>query len=1306
MNRFYVLLNGPVRTCGRRLSTLRPVPSSSLGERVREMLALSSIFNFHHFIRWQRLLASAILCLAAFFVAPDMAHAKIDQAWIKDNLPGGDQIKVISLEAGDTFAKGQVMIRGKAEDVAMGNLRAARVLMWRVDRFKPASIHDDLDRFPLNELTVPEGLMVLSSAMVSAIKVKDLPEGLGDFAAKVLKNDDAIPMNMGLNMFGRIEPDSMPGKLKDALKLLGVQKGAVLLGGGVGNIVSRKPKPEVKLYAELPGYKFPEKLAKVIGPSKDAKPKLSFASKGKNAVLGVAMPLELNVGSLKAAFTGKIAIEGSPASMGFKVTGKRQKWTDALGIQKLNLSDVIVQFGVSASGTASVALQGGLKIDGKVDKLMLAAGASPIAPIDPKALIFGLRTQKISLDRFMKVADIFVATGSGDIAQKAKNPGLFKAMQLNKLPSIKLKGLKKDEPVEIYLSGPKASNADLHVTGIGAKAKAILDVEGNDLAIVDANVGLSGMDILGEVIPNGIGPLKLEKARLVTKASLSEVPSMEINTSTDLFGYKQALDIKIGDKGYLFRTENRIAEAFGVAYEAKTLRGFKLEKSNDFVVKGIVDQDFMGYMHRVVKGPLNDALKVSDENIEKAKAEIDKAEAKLKKTDKDLLKAKRDARKKLDKAVASLEKAQAKVNKLKRKIRHHKKKARAYNRKASDLPKRKFYKKGYWRAKAACQKALATGLKVARRTADKVLKAAKRTVDKMPVDLAPKVVAMRSALETAKAGVKAAKFALNMAQAGANMTQRVLVAIVEEGDITNVLSVSKAELEGRLTALLRGNAPFAAGVNGRFLGSDFDFDLKVNPRDAKSWAGQVGEMGKKLASKLGDLAKDPKRLVEMFRKSVVEETKQRLAGKDLSDKSIDRMVKRMTDDGLPLEEAVAELRDNPEARRSYINDLYREIMGRDGDKGGLDHYVNLMNKKGWTYDQVRDELMLSPEGRPKYVTSLYRKHLYREPDKGGLNFYVGQLAKGVSPEQIEKEISFSPEGLQAKVVALYDEILEREPDRGGLDYWVGKLKDGMSPADVRASFLQSDEYRTRLITGIYQDVLARDPDSGGLKHYLGKMKKGYDIDEISEEIFNSDEGLRQRIKVSYQRLLGRDPDKGGWDFYFKEIKAGKKGYARFEADLMNSDEARKRAITDLYQQALGRDPDANGLKHYMGELAKGKPLEDIDAILTSSEEGRKKTVTDIYEEELRRKPDGGGLRHYAGKLKSGTSVEDIRKDIRNSDEWRRLMVRDLYLDELGRAPDKGGLKFWADKLKRKDLVNMRAEFRKAAEAELKKKLKG
>ncbi|HAT35355.1 MAG TPA: hypothetical protein DCS82_06535 [Rhodospirillaceae bacterium] len=483
-------------------------------------------------------------------------------------VPGISDLGFKSLAVSTEGFSGRLIWKGKELDGAViftGESKKPLVLV-KTETFDLKDISSAIGKTPLGKMTFPGMILTLAETDPGAIDAESLPEVaqaiLGNLAEK---SGGKIEFNQGVGMLVAIDA----AKLGDAVKTVGAS-GELVIGGTLGGLFGGDPK--VDLFAALPTFSS-KKMPKFLKAVKGVTPQLNLAFKksggGFEADIGVDLRTDLKVGKdtvqLDTAVTAVVATSG----VGLNIGGSLDVWENAFGLKGFTMSEVAMAVEVDADSSVSAAFQGTVTLkDGSTTFTIKALLSPDLAALGvPKEVVFDLETNQISLHGLMDLADVFIgATGNSATARAARGKGLFKTLQLDKLPDIEFLPYKNDkgelEKVQIYMATPGATDPQLDIDGMGFGIEGRLQIEGKDIAQAKAKLTESSFDFDGEILIHQLGPLKIKNAKLDAAASLSELPFLHIAADAVLLGVEQAIKIDFSSEKIGFELSDKFGQAF------------------------------------------------------------------------------------------------------------------------------------------------------------------------------------------------------------------------------------------------------------------------------------------------------------------------------------------------------------------------------------------------------------------------------------------------------------------------------------------------------------------------------------------------------------------------------------------------------------------------------------------------------------------------------------------------------------------------------------------------------------------------
>ena len=248
--------------------------------------------------------------------------------------------------------------------------------------------------------------------------------------------------------------------------------GELILGGTLGGLFGGSP--EIDFYAAFPTFA-PKNMPKFLRAAEDVTPQLTLRFKesdGVEADIGVDLVTHLKVDKqeleLETALTTVIATSG----VGLNISASLDKWEDAFTLKDFDMDDVAISVEVDADSSVSAGFQGTVTLkDGKTQFTVIGLVSPDIAAIGlPKELVLEVKTNHVSLEGLMDLADVFIgATGDNPVAKAARGKGLYHTLQFDKLPLIEFVQYKNSdgeaEDVQVFLATPGATDPALDIDG-------------------------------------------------------------------------------------------------------------------------------------------------------------------------------------------------------------------------------------------------------------------------------------------------------------------------------------------------------------------------------------------------------------------------------------------------------------------------------------------------------------------------------------------------------------------------------------------------------------------------------------------------------------------------------------------------------------------------------------------------------------------------------------------------------------------------------------------------------------------------
>ncbi|MCP4268274.1 MAG: hypothetical protein GY777_22320 [Candidatus Brocadiaceae bacterium] len=632
----------------------------------------------------------------------------------------------------------------------------------------------------LDHLGLPKMVLTASAHGVKQPYAK-LPLAVQDF----YKVDGKVPagtltLKSGVNIATAFDPALAPKGLKKALKTLGLGSTVLKLNGTVSGMFSGKPSVNLSVDIDAPkSHSF--KFLKM----KHAKAKFFIRISEEEAALGFRTQVIMKQGKKRPdlEFDVDFAFAAHKSEAEIMVSGTMKgDWEKAAGIKGLTLENPFMSVGINETGSFDMLIDGTILIGHEKIRAAADLVLSPEALGLPTAFAFAGEISKIKLSTLSLHAQKHSKLKHGgfkdieaefrDVAFAYMTPGAHLPADLEK---------------------------ELNISGAGMALKATLLINGKELGEAKGYFSTKGIKVEGKLDPFKLGPLQLKETDLAIQAGAKLSPKFSISGDLALFkGFKDKFSISLQPSNFSFYTDTKFGGAFEVIIHAES-KGLSLKKSNDFKFDAELDAKYSEAFKKLTKAAIK-GLKKEDEAIKKAKSKLAKAQKSVNGLKSNLKREREKTKKALDAATKSIDSAKHKVDKLKDTIRYNKKKAHSLHKKAKKEAKH------FKLAKAARHKAEEAAIYLAMKSEEAALKTAKwslntakKSVNIVPVDSAPKVIAIAAELKTAQAGLVAAQGFLS----GILSVNKGIEKALEEIDKgLHVLEINKLAVSGSLRGIV------------------------------------------------------------------------------------------------------------------------------------------------------------------------------------------------------------------------------------------------------------------------------------------------------------------------------------------------------------------------------------------------------------------------------------------------------------------------------------------------------------------------
>jgi len=598
-----------------------------------------------------------------------------------------------------------------------------------------------------------------------------------------------LELEQGVNLVAVFDPAVTPADVKKALGTLGLGKSHLEVDGVVQGMFGGTPAVELTVDIDTPtGNAF--KFLKTKHAQAEFFMKLSKAE----AALGFRTAIEVSQGKGKPHLEFDVDSELVEQESGVEVQvagAMKGDWKNAAGIKGLTLENPFLSVGINETGSFDMLIDGTILIGSEKVRAAADLVLSPEAPGLPTAFAFAGEINKLPFNVLAKHAQKHARQKGGGF----KN----------------VKAELKDVAFAYMTPGahlPADLEEELHIEGAGMALKATLLVNNKELGEASGYASTEGISFEGKIDPFHLGPLNLKDAELSIQAGPSVDPKFAMSGDIELFkGFEEKYELDLEPSKFKFSSDTKFGGAFEAILIAES-HGLNFLPSNDFSFEADLAANYSQAFRKLVEGALK-GLQKDAKAMKKARGDVQNAEKKIKSLNGKIKTEKAKAKRAYDKAVKKIDDAKHKVDKLKKTIAYNKKKAHDLDRKAKkDAKHLKFGKAAKEGTEEAAVKTAIAAEEASLKTANWALNTAKKTVKVVPVDLAPKVVALNAELKTAQAGLKIAEGTLDAAL-GVNKGVQEAVKAVGKG--LTALKINKigasGSLKGITTAGKQGKAP-------------------------------------------------------------------------------------------------------------------------------------------------------------------------------------------------------------------------------------------------------------------------------------------------------------------------------------------------------------------------------------------------------------------------------------------------------------------------------------------------------------------
>ena len=734
------------------------------------------------------------------------------------DLPGGapsvSNVTFFMDDAGTASVTGTTSFMNAETDVLVsvipqpvgkpGMLFAIAPQGWSLTKSIPALANPVLDNLTLSNvaLVLTDQDLTIPSAM--------LPDEAYEFYRAIYKEDDfTLRLTPGVNLIAAIPAEGLPPDhpLNAVMDALGIEKGTILLQGTLGKSMAALGSgggtaalKDLLLRAELPPMHPPG------SPDWFVSGQLALELTGQPSVKLVGeMNVLIQEDELQFFLAAALAKTGVSFSGGMIAI---HPWVAPFGIGWLTMNKVVLQIGISPTGSVQLGFAGDAVIGKKDIDVAVALAISP-AGVPTNFIMKGESEAGVGLSDLVELQQKMAAARDAVNAAAGAPPSDVPSIPLDALPSIEFRSLG-------LQFAPKPA-PDLGVErGMKLKGRMWLPLGAGgsltDFAGVDVGVTEDGLWAKGDLGAFTVGPLVWQDAKLDLTMT-RETQHLIINGEAELLSAHSAVDLTLSRTALEFHT---VAELYGLFHATLDASAAFNLRNPSFIVDGVAESDFSGYVQPILREGIGRFATRGKQIVDQTTAALDQVNQALA-----LTSATADQlRNTLEAQRASAERAwqttQAQADQARRSAAAAKSSMDAARRSWSATPVRQIALRAQRRAAYlrwvpiyAARSAAYAGLRAAADASRRVLDAlppVDRNILLLKADEA--VAQLRGKLETAKADLERLQARFQM-----------LLDVAASG--ADPLAIDRAEVHAGLDGLLRGEAANWR-ITGTFVGTPFD----------------------------------------------------------------------------------------------------------------------------------------------------------------------------------------------------------------------------------------------------------------------------------------------------------------------------------------------------------------------------------------------------------------------------------------------------------------------------------------------------
>lgn len=451
---------------------------------------------------------------------------------------------------------------------------------------------------PFDKLTLSNVGLVITGQDVRESSDLLPGEDYGFYRELYHADDFQLVLKPGINLVAAIPVDRLPPEhpLLRIMDALGIEKGTVLLQGTLGKSLTLIGAPgaggadvikDLFLRAELPPMRPPG------APEWFRSGQLALELTGDPS-LRLAGEMTVRVDSEDLKFFVATTVGKTGASISGGLEADEDGWQQPFGIAWLVLKDVVLEVGITPTGSIQPGFAAKMIIGKKDIDVAMALAISP-AGVPTSFMIKGASDSGVALADLVELQRGMAAARAAATQAVGGTPPAGPAVDLAALPDIAFKSL-------ALQFAPKPFPELGVERGMAIKGRMWLPLSPNgqltDFAGVDVGVSEDGLWARGDLGAFQLGPLRWDDAKLDLTATRDSQHFL-VKGAAELFGARQALDVNFTRQGFWFKTQTRLFDLFSADLNCASV--FDLRKPS-FTVDAVVQNDFGDVIGPILQG--------------------------------------------------------------------------------------------------------------------------------------------------------------------------------------------------------------------------------------------------------------------------------------------------------------------------------------------------------------------------------------------------------------------------------------------------------------------------------------------------------------------------------------------------------------------------------------------------------------------------------------------------------------------------------------------------------------------------------